>query len=494
MRKQLIYCFIAMLSIGLWSCDDDENYDPAVAIKSVSIVPYNNTVDYLCTGNYNSLVLNNENDKVDFYVDKEDLKKATMTVSTTLGLGKEINAFYNGELIGEEGVTVDATQPFQVEVRRNNQSKIYTVTVEQATSIPENEHLVIKSTNMRKVGLDPNTYSYDVTSFNGRLYCFTSATNGVTADYRIFSSEDGVIWDEVNYGPNTLQAVGGSGTKLVVNNNRLYALGGARIKCTDKWGNAPENNWGMPDITYWRSFSTADGQTFQCDTIGTKGEWGTSWDGSPMWKNFKPYAVTNADALTFNGKMYLKGGAYYGFGMLQNYSQYLECEDGTNWKSITINSNANVDRRVQDAFFVFKGKMWSIGGFTSWINSNNIETSIYSSTDGKNWTLEAESAAFGKMWGMKVVANENVAYMIGGEYLDESGMHAVSDKIYRSIDGIHWEAVSSCAKYVARRCPSVTIFNGYGYIFGGYSTVSGSYGAAGDSDLPLFDTYMFELK
>ena len=138
--------------------------------------------------------------------------------------------------------------------------------------------------------------------------------------------------------------------------------------------------------------------------------------------------------------------------------------------------------------------MWSIGGFTSWINSNNIETSIYSSTDGKNWTLEAESAAFGKMWGMKVVANENVAYMIGGEYLDESGMHAVSDKIYRSIDGIHWEAVSSCAKYVARRCPSVTIFNGYGYIFGGYSTVSGSYGAAGDSDLPLFDTYMFELK
>lgn len=451
MRKQLIYCFIAMLSIGLWSCDDDENYDPAVAIKSVSIVPYNNTVDYLCTGNYNSLVLNNENDKVDFYVDKEDLKKATMTVSTTLGLGKEINAFYNGELIGEEGVTVDATQPFQVEVRRNNQSKIYTVTVEQATSIPENEHLVIKSTNMRKVGLDPNTYSYDVTSFNGRLYCFTSATNGVTADYRIFSSEDGVIWDEVNYGPDALQAVGGSGTKLVVNNNRLYALGGARIKGTDKWGNAPENNWGMPDITYWRSFSTADGQTFQCDTIGTKGEWGTSWDGSPMWKNFKPYAVTNADALTFNGKMYLKGGAYYGFGMLQNYSQYLECEDGTNWKSITINSNANVDRRVQDAFFVFKGKMWSIGGFTSWINSNNIETSIYSSTDGKNWTLEAESAAFGKMWGMKVVANENVAYMIGGEYLDESGMHAVSDKIYRSIDGIHWEAVSSCAKYVADR-------------------------------------------
>ena len=51
MRKNLIYCIITMLSIGFWSCDDDENYDPAVAIKSVSIVPYNNTVDYLASGN-----------------------------------------------------------------------------------------------------------------------------------------------------------------------------------------------------------------------------------------------------------------------------------------------------------------------------------------------------------------------------------------------------------------------------------------------------------
>lgn len=130
-----------MLSIGFWSCDDDENYDPAVAIKSVSIVPYNNTVDYLCTGNYNSSVLSNENDKVAFDVNKEDLKKATMTATTTLGLGSDINAYYNGEVIGEKGVIVDATQPFQVEVRRDNQSRVYTVKVEQATSASGNDPL-----------------------------------------------------------------------------------------------------------------------------------------------------------------------------------------------------------------------------------------------------------------------------------------------------------------------------------------------------------------
>ena len=40
MRKQLIYCFIAMLSIGLWSCDDDENYDPIIGILQMNVTPH----------------------------------------------------------------------------------------------------------------------------------------------------------------------------------------------------------------------------------------------------------------------------------------------------------------------------------------------------------------------------------------------------------------------------------------------------------------------
>src|SRR5574344_1707039 len=102
MRKYLVYCFMATLSIGLWSCSDKDP-QPVVALKSVTITPYDNAVGYSCKGNYSSSELTNTDDKVPMDVTSCELQKSTLTTETTLGIGTQ--AYYNGQAIGSEGVT-----------------------------------------------------------------------------------------------------------------------------------------------------------------------------------------------------------------------------------------------------------------------------------------------------------------------------------------------------------------------------------------------------
>ena len=492
MRKQLIYCFIAMLSIGLWSCDDDENYDPIIGILQMNVTPHGNAIGYTYQINHGTLTIGNTSDPVVYDVSTEDLESATISVKTTIGVGLEV--YYNG-VLAENGLVVgDISKPGILEIRGYNQSKTYAVNTTQSATAPEDETVILKSSDMRNMGIDPNTYNYQVTYFKDKFYCFASAVSNDLADYRIYSSENGIQWEEVNYGPDAVQAVGGEEATLVEWKDRLYVLGGGRTKGTDKWGNEAEQTWGLPDCAWWRSHSTADGTTFKCDTVGVSGTWVTSWGvtTNPML----PTACAGANVIAFNDKMYLKNSYAVIFYAWQSSSNYKTTSDGTNWENISVaTAGVNVASRLKDAFFAFKGKMWCIGGFTNFVNKDNAQSSIYSSTDGINWTLEADEAVFGKMWGMKVVTNGNdVAYMIGGEYFNESGERTISDKIYRSTDGIHWEAIETGSKYIGRRSPQVAVKDGNAYIFGGYTTPS-SNGYVFDTDMiPAFDTYVLELK
>ena len=70
----------------------------------------------------------------------------------------------------------------------------------------------------------------------------------------------------------------------------------------------------------------------------------------------------------------------------------------------------------------------------------------------------------------------------------------IRDRVYRSTDGIHWEAVKVAASYVPRRSPKVVVKGNIAYIFGGYSDISdGFYGYPTDKDT-LFDLYTMTLK
>lgn len=479
MKKHSFLGLAGLLCLSAFTACSDDDPTPLVAIKEVRITPADNAVSVACTGTAYSLQLDNKNDSVGYDVPVETLKQASMQVTTTVGVG--IEAYYQGQLVGDK-VTVDATQPIQLEVRGYGQTRSYTVNVYQAHVAGEEPAL--KSSDMRQMGVNPKAFDFDVTLFNDKFYAVTSSKkeDGVIS-YQLYASDNGIKWNEVNYtctnAENQPSAIGGRGARLAVLGNRMYVLGGGRFDGPDEFGNDAELSWGSATVANWRSFSTADGVTFKADIAAAEK------------KHPDPTCYSTVAVLA--DKIYYQGGfSGQAFGQWQCGNQFLSSGDGKTYEE--LNSNIGLQSRHQASYFELNGKLWILGGYNSFISESQFKSDVHSSVDGVNWTKEAETTEIGKIAGAKVVkSDENVLYAFGGECFVD-GKQVISDKVYRSTDGIHWEAVKVAALYVPRRSPKVVVKGNIAYIFGGYSDISdGFYGYPTDKDT-LFDLYTMTLK
>ena len=174
----------------------------------------------------------------------------------------------------------------------------------------------------------------------------------------------------------------------------------------------------------------------------------------------------------------------------QDFCWILKTENGKDWTDLSPES-VNVKGMLCDAFFSFKGKLWAIGGFTNFISADWMTNAIYSSTDGENWTQEGTlPEGMTNMFGMKVVAGEDVAYMFGGETFGEGGNEFVAQQIFRSEDGVNWEAVETPANFTARRNARAAVSGNVAWVFGGNTAnASGSYAYPADGDTYVYDTW-----
>lgn len=504
MKAKFSWMYLAALVAAFtWtSCEPEPDPAPAVGITEIKVTPEGSAVSYTAAISGFDAVVGIPAD-----VDPAALDSATIEVTATMNT----EIFYNNAVV-VAGTIVDLTQPVVLTAKGAGIENVYTLTAEP-TEVAFGD-MALKSSKF--IGFPEGLVDYDVTSFNGKFYAITTSVAEVAKDstvatveyYQLFSSTDGINWSEVDYKSSTEgvalpegqdgYVIGGEGARLAVHNGRMYVLGGARTKAADIYGNEKESMWGMyPAINNWRSFSTADGVNFECDTVAATYTF-THYSGEVMeWPICDAASLLGAahlNVVSFNGKLFMQGGHRPMYTMWQGATLYAASEDGKSWESITPVSTSegndvDVNRRVNNALFVYNNKMWCLGGFTNFVSATDaMKNSVWSSEDGVNWTMEVDAVkGFSNIFDAKVIATDDAVYLFGGMVYDGT-TSTVSNKVYRSTDCINWEEVETPETFTARRHIAGVAQGNSAWLFGGITTAATDTYATPVTDTDVFTT------
>ena len=143
-----------------------------------------------------------------------------------------------------------------------------------------------------------------------------------------------------------------------------------------------------------------------------------------------PVAIYGHEVIEFNGQLWIFGGIIGGIQSNAIYSSV----DGINW-----NIEAETTPFVQyqsSKFTVLGNKIFRIAGYDGSINDLSAERNVYSSSDGLNWNLETENHGFDTKYEF-LIENLN-----GTLYCLEPNPDANSNeiKVRTSTTGTNWSA------------------------------------------------------
>lgn len=345
-----------------------------------------------------------------------------------------------------------------------------------------------------KIGIDPaihNRINFRVTTFNNQLLLIGGTSPQMENYNDIWSTKDGVSWEKKT--ENAAFPARG-GFQLVTLNSKLFLIAGKTqhfysspqftTYFNDIWSSVDGINWtqeaattSLPngeasptfnvknqlimvgnnshiDASQTISWTSLDAinwsqQTGQISSqlqqpqlpngievfhnklwaLNTAGEVISSPDGlnwskaaNILFPQYKPTLIT------FNDKLWLLGGS----------PDVWSSADGSNWSKQANNLFfGNYDELHLKAF---NKKLWLIGGIDDSAPSDQHNTnSIWSSTDGINWTQEIEHAAFSARSGYKIVELNDRLFLIGGTNSADRFYHN-EDKydVWSSADGKNW--------------------------------------------------------
>lgn len=445
--------------VALFSCKDDDEQKVFGVLTAKMIAGDGRSYD--CVVEADRLINSADSMKMG-----TDLSTISLQIEASMGTVM----YYNNEPLTEATV-LDLTEPLTIQAINGKDVKAYCV--EAVVQMAEGAKV---SSDMTATGLRKFS-SYDIVSFKGKFYCIgadvADKNVGSATYYQVYSSEDGDNWTKVNTNP---KVIGGYGTKLVVLNNTLYALGGVRYGLDEDGVENSADGWfgAEPISTDWVAWSTTDGTNWTNLVTGEE-------DALPRGRMF-------ANVCVHNGKICMNGGNQFGFGMYQAMveSNLWTTTDGKTWENVMATSEVT-PIRYAGALFSFNGKLWILGGVQSFLSFSGMKKDICSSADGGlTWIQEVEDVTTGAAgdftprWGAKVAEHNGVLYMIGGCTYDEEGMPSMVSEILRSTDGKTWTALDEADQlpnFEGRVNP--ILVNGDGsllWIFGGMKEFTGYYG------------------
>lgn len=161
-------------------------------------------------------------------------------------------------------------------------------------------------------------------------------------------------------------------------------------------------------------------------TIHPQGTW-TSADGKAWAKSELTNVINNQAFLDY---VYFKDALYglgYFDGNIERSTFKPEIYRTTDLKSWqTISKSSNLPRRYFYHPFVFRGKIWIIGGE----DKTTKYADIWNSTDGVKWSKQKDNLPFGARSGSQIVELNGKLYLLNND-------------VWSSTDGLNWELVTS---------------------------------------------------
>lgn len=247
-------------------------------------------------------------------------------------------------------------------------------------------------------------------------------------------------------------------------------------------------NWVLESTAPWRARDSQAEFAF-ADKLWIMGGWFDSFEAPPrdVWSSpdGKIWNETTKEApwihsdlpmnLTFGDSMWIMGGWYK--GRLPGHSasnQVWRSKDGKTWEQAT--ASAGWSPRIAAATVEFKGRMWILGGTENYYfgNEKSLKNDVWSSDDGKTWTLETEHAGWSpRAYHQAAVLGDRIYVFGGGNYVPE--YHARND-VWSSADGRTWRNETEAAPWEPRLWFSSAVYRGRMWVLGGWSKEKDNYG------------------
>ncbi len=184
---------------------------------------------------------------------------------------------------------------------------------------------------------------------------------------------------------------------------------------------------------------------------------GTMWQQAAAGSTSFP-ARGSFGAASLNGKLWVVGGQGVGSGASSRLNDVWSSPDGVTWTQVL--AHAPFSARNAHTVTAFNGKLWVMGGQTTWDNRFN---DVWSSPDGITWTQELTNAPWPARSAHEVLVHDNKLWLIGGADTTDADLRDV----WSSPDGVTWTQVTSSANWPSRRGFGVASFEGKLWVMGG---------------------------
>jgi leucine-zipper-like transcriptional regulator 1 len=192
------------------------------------------------------------------------------------------------------------------------------------------------------------------------------------------------------------------------------------------------------------------------DTAGDV--WHTS-DGITWNHSSTPATVPSrwqASSAVFNGVLWVIGGQTPSSNSLRNDVWY--SNDGLTWSE--VRTAAEFAPRFGHSTVVFNDKIWVIGGNLG-TGSDFFTNDIWNSDNGIYWQQVNPDAEFSPRAGQSSFVYRNKIWVIGGK--DSTGY---LNDVWNSDDGIHWDQVTSSAPFNRAMSEAVVYDNRMWVLYG----------------------------